>query len=229
MDIIDCLMNIGLTRYESILYISLCKEGDLTGYEAAKISGIPRSNAYLALAGLVEKGGAYRIESEVVRYTVVPVSEFLSNMRKRYDNLFKFIEKNVPERDNTRDAYITISGKINIVNKMKNMILNASQRIYISVSEKELTFVEEELKTAVKRGLKVVIITSSPCRMEGTSVYHIQKEPGQVRLIVDTEQVLTGELGLSDNDTCLFTSNKNLIQLIKDTLTNEMKLTKEIK
>ncbi len=48
MNLEECLMKTGLTRHESELYIALCREGELTGYEAAKITGIPRANAYQA-------------------------------------------------------------------------------------------------------------------------------------------------------------------------------------
>ena len=56
MDNVERLMEFGLTRHEASLYILLTLEGSLNGYEAAKQSGISRSNAYNALAGLVDKG-----------------------------------------------------------------------------------------------------------------------------------------------------------------------------
>ena len=56
MDNVERLMEFGLTRHEASLYVLLVLEGSLNGYEAAKQSGISRSNAYSALAGLVEKG-----------------------------------------------------------------------------------------------------------------------------------------------------------------------------
>ena len=58
MDNVERLMEFGLTRHEASLYILLTLEGSLNGYEAAKQSGISRSNAYNALAGLVDKGAA---------------------------------------------------------------------------------------------------------------------------------------------------------------------------
>lgn len=224
MDIIECLMKTGLTRHESVLYITLCKEGDLTGYEAAKISGIPRSNAYLALAGLVEKGGAYRIDSEAAKYTAVPAKELVLNMRKQFEQVFDFVENNVPMRDVVKDPYISIAGKVNVVNKMKNMIRQAGERIYISTSPEELEYVRQELEEARKRGLKVVVITSGSFSMDGIIIYRNEKQRGQIRLIVDTSYVLTGELADEDNSTCLYSKNKNLLQLIKDSLTNEIKL-----
>lgn len=69
MDNVERLMEFGLTRHEASLYILLTLEGSLNGYEAAKQSGISRSNAYNALAGLVDKGAAYIQEEDTVRYT----------------------------------------------------------------------------------------------------------------------------------------------------------------
>lgn len=58
MDLNDALMCFGLTRQESSLYLTLLSDGALTGYEAAKRTGISRSNTYTALACLVDKGAA---------------------------------------------------------------------------------------------------------------------------------------------------------------------------
>ena len=52
MEIVERLMHFNLTRQEATLYLLLIKAGRLTGYEAAKQTGISRSNTYTALAGL---------------------------------------------------------------------------------------------------------------------------------------------------------------------------------
>ena len=58
MNLIEGLTNFNLTKQEATLYVLLLKSGQLTGYEAAKQTGISRSNTYTALAGLVEKSVA---------------------------------------------------------------------------------------------------------------------------------------------------------------------------
>ncbi|HBG2813916.1 TPA: helix-turn-helix domain-containing protein, partial [Clostridioides difficile] len=45
-NIINELQNIGFTKYESQIYISLLKESPLTGYEISKLSGVPQSKVY---------------------------------------------------------------------------------------------------------------------------------------------------------------------------------------
>ena len=85
MDNVERLMEFGLTRHEASLYILLTLEGSLNGYEAAKQSGISRSNAYNALAGLVDKGAAYIQEEDTVRYTPVAIEESFGTEEDRAD------------------------------------------------------------------------------------------------------------------------------------------------
>lgn len=224
MDMIDCLMKAGFTRHESTLYLALCKDGELTGYEASKVSRISRSNAYLALAGLVEKGGAFRIDGDVAKYIAVPAHELVFNLRGQLEQVFLYIEENTPLKEAASEPYVTITGKAHILNKMCYILSHAVERIYLSVSHQELESVRQELAHAKARGLKVVIITSPPFIMDGVVIYFNEKQPGQIRLIADTSQVLTGEIADAGESSCLYSMNKNLIQLIKDSLTNEIKL-----
>ena len=46
MSFIEKLMVFGLTRQEASIYLCLYRNGILTGYEAAKLTGISRSNVY---------------------------------------------------------------------------------------------------------------------------------------------------------------------------------------
>jgi HTH-type transcriptional regulator, sugar sensing transcriptional regulator len=223
MDVIDALMLAGFTKHESILYVTLCREGELTGYEASKITGIPRSNAYLGLAGLSEKGGASKINGEIAKYAAVDTTEMVENLKRKFNQVMKVIEVEIPQVNKSLDTFITISGDVQILNKMKNLINQAQHRIYISISREQLEYVLDELKCARERGLKVVVITSHKVEIEGMTCYLAQKQYGSVRLITDSSNVLTGQINNS-NPTSLFSMNPNLVDLIKDSLTNEIKL-----
>ncbi len=224
MDIVAGLMKTGFTRHEAILYVTLCKEGELTGYEAAKIASLPRSNAYLGLAGLVDKGGAFRIDGDVSKYAAVPAEELVYNLRRDLEQVYKHIRDNAPVREAGNEPYYTITGRNNIINKMNHLVGHAKERVYISTSPAELKYVLEELTAARDRGLKVVVITSPGFELDGVTIHRNDKEPGQIRLIADTAHVLTGELSGNGESTCLYSKNRNLIQLIRESLTNEIKL-----
>lgn len=223
MEVIDALMQAGFTRHESVLYVTLCREGELTGYEASKITGIPRSNAYLGLAGLADKGGAYKINGEASKYGAVPANELVENLKRKFSQVIRVIEEEIPQVNIPKDTFVTINGSTQIINKMKNLINQAQYRIYISISGEQLELVLKELIQAKERGLKVVMITSDCTAIEGITFYMAQKQPGSVRLITDSSNVLTGHLN-GTNATGLFSMNQNMVDVIKDSLTNEIKL-----
>ena len=72
----EYLMHFGLSRQEALIYEQLQARGKQTGYEIARNTGISRSNAYTALAALVEKGAAYLVEETAKKYIPVCPEEF---------------------------------------------------------------------------------------------------------------------------------------------------------
>lgn len=224
MEIIELLMNFNLTKQDATIYVTLLLEGDLTGYEVAKLTGISRSNTYIALAGLVEKGAAHVIEGNAVRYTPVPIDEFCDNKIRNLQEIRLSLIKNMPKQREENEGYITIKGKKNIMNKITKMLIEAKKRVYISLSGKTLDTIKPQLNLAVSRGLKVVILTNSLFELTGATIYYAEKAQHQIRLIVDSENVLTGDIIDGDNSTCLYSKKQNLIDLFKESLTNEIRL-----
>lgn len=224
LNLIECLMKTGLTRHESELYIALCREGELTGYEAAKITGIPRANAYQALAASVDKGAVYIVEGAVPRYVAVPVEEYCRNVIHHMREIIEQIKHDCPKPRTTSEPYVTVTGFKHILDKIRNILNDANERVYVSMSEKELPYLKEELEKTAQRGLKVVAIVSGSFNLSNVVVHRINKSSGQVRLIADSLQVLTGNITGSEDDTCLYSKNKPLVELLKDSLKNEIRL-----
>jgi len=223
MEIIDLLMNFNLTKQDAIIYFTLLTEGDLTGYEVAKFTGISRSNTYIALAGLVEKGAAHVIDGTATRYTPVPINEFCDNKIRKMQEIKLNLIKKMPKQREENEGYITIKGKNNILNKINKMLIEANKRVYISLSGETLDAIKPQLNQTVSRGLKVVIITNWPFELTGAKIYYIEKNQHQIRLIIDSINVLTGDI-IDDSSTCLYSKKKNLIDLFKDSLKNEIRL-----
>jgi sugar-specific transcriptional regulator TrmB len=224
MDATALLMRFGLTNQEARVYCTLCAEGVLTGYEAAKATGISRSNVYTALAGLVEKGAAYLSEENVTRYMPVPAKEFcdcrIASLRRDRDELIRVL----PTRVEDTEGYLTVVGEGNILERMRAMITGAQMRIYASMSAQIMERVRPELEDALARGLKVVLITEASFTLEGAVVWYSEKKQRQIRLIVDSSCVLTGDLDDGEYSTCLYSRKKNLTDLFKEDLKNEIRL-----
>ncbi len=222
--IIDLLLHFGLTRQEAKIYLLLHREGPLTGYEAAKRTGISRSNAYAALAALVEKGAAYIIEEQTVQYQAVVVEEFCANKIHFLENVAEELKKSMPEQKKRNENYITIRGRRNVEDKFRNMLLETKERVYLSVPSKIIDLFRTELKYLVDTEKKVVLITEEDYQLEGAIIYKSSHENSQIRLITDSTCALTGEMTDEWQTTCLYSENPNLVKLLKEALSNEIKL-----
>ncbi len=225
MQLIKWFNQFGLTSQEATIYITLHTEGVLTGYEVSKLTGISRSNAYTALANLTEKGAANLIEGEKKLYSPVPVEDFCSNKIRRMQKTSEKISKEMPGRKAEYQGYLTIQGKDNIIDQMIAMIANAEKRIYLSMHKSVIEELEEHLLTSIKNNLKVVIITNGEVILPGATIYLTEKKLEEIRLITDSAKVMTGDIKESTS-TCLYSKKKNLVELLKDSLTNEIELIK---
>ena len=224
LQFIDNLIAFGLTRQEAIIYTTLLTHGEMTGYEVSKETGISRSNVYAALSNLTDKGAAYLIEGDSTKYLPVNVDTFTKNVLTELEEKAGYIHEHAPEKQADTDGYITIVGARNIQNKLLQMIKETRIRLYISASARIVDAYEEELSELISHGKKVVIMTDSNYDLNGAIVYHTDPEAGQLRVIIDSSFVMTGELTGSEEDNCLYSGQKNLITVMKEALKNKIVL-----
>lgn len=222
--IVEKLLEFGLTRQEAVIYVCLFKSGDLTGYEVAKQTGISRSNVYSALAGLAEKGAAYLLEGNASKYTPVMIEEFCDNKLRNLEKQKEYLLKNIPQMKTSKEGYITIEGYRHICDKMYHMLKASEQRIYLSAPAYFITQWKKELAELVNREIKVVLITDENPGIDGSFFYLSGKKEEQLRLIIDSEYVLTGEITGKESDACLYCGQRNFVNVFKEALRNEIRL-----
>lgn len=241
---IEKLVLFGLSRQEATIYVCLLKNSELTGYEVAKLTGISRSNVYNALAALVEHGAAYVVEGASTKYIAVDIEEFCDNRIRYLKEVEKYLLLNRPKQTSVSEGYITIEGHRHICDKIHHMLVDAKLRIYFSAHHSFLEKWQEELVQLVQREIKVVLISDDLPKVFTENdelrkriifyqtAYDLTKECTEeqwerhVRLIIDSEYVLTGELVGGGNDTCLYSGQRNFVNVFKDAMRNEIELIK---
>lgn len=222
--ITDELMEFGLTKHEATIYITLLQQGAMTGYEVAKYTGISKSNTYISLACLADKGAAYVMEESVTKYTAVPFTEFSNNIIRKMRKLQDSIQASLPSGKQDSFGYITIRGRENIMNKVITMILESRLRIYLSVPHTLLAQLEDYLLQKLEEGIKIVLLTDRPYNLPGATAYVTPNGDNQVRLIVDSCRVFTGHITDTEDPACLYSQNPNLVEVFKAMLQNEITL-----
>lgn len=222
---IDRLMLFGLSRQEAAIYACLYQNGAMSGYETAKLTGISRSNVYGALSGLAEKGAAYLMEGASNKYMAVPLAELCENRIRMLSEAGKYLEAHMEAPAIQEDGYITIEGSRNIRNKIYAMLHKAKKRIYLSLPYASVEYWKEALVELAQSGIKVVLLTDRQTEgMEAVKVYVSERKEQQIHLIVDSCYVLTGDYTQSEHDTCLYSGQKNLVNVLKEALRNEIRL-----
>ncbi len=221
--IIDILTEFSLTRQEASIYAALLNHGDMTGYEVAKDTGFSRSNVYAALNALVEKGAAYLVEGEATKYRPVEIKTFTSNKIAELKKSAEYLEKHGPQKVIAADGYITIVGAKNIRNKMHEMISKTELRLYLMAPAQIVKDFEEDLKRLISEGKKIVLLTQD-YSVKGAKVYNTKVDEGQIRFITDSAYVLTGELTDDEHNTCLYSGQKNLVEVMKEALKDKITL-----
>lgn len=226
--VLDKLGLFGLTRQEATIYLCLYRNGELTGYEVAKYTGISRSNVYSGLSGLADKGAAYLVEGNASKYVAVPIERFCENKIRSLNDEKQYLIKNVPAMKEKEVGYITITGSRNIRDKMIEMLNEAEKRVYFSASLAMIEELKEEFLKVLNKKIKLVFITDGRPEDEviyRDAVFYIGGDRGNnIRMIIDSEYALTGEITGKRDDTCLYTGQENFIRVFKEALRNEMKL-----
>ena len=217
----NTLMKFGLSNVEAKVYMTLECENSMTGYEVAKSLGLSRSNIYAALASLVDKGGAYFEEGETNKYFRVPIEEFCNNYIRDIKKAKRELIKNLPEKRGKINGFVTIRGEKKILDKMITMIGEAQERIYIYIEHGYLVQIENYLLEAIKRKIKVNIITDRYGDIQGSNYSITKIDKNQIGIIVDSFEVMIGELE-DEKSTTVYSCNNNFVFLFKKALKNEI-------
>lgn len=218
---LELLSQFNLTSNEASIYYALLTKGSLNGYQIAKLTGISRSNTYISLASLVEKGCAHKIDGESTLYSPLSIEEFCSNRIRNLENAKTELSKLIPISSAKEQEYITVTGAEHIRNKISNMISSTEKRIYLSLPNAVFNIFEQDLCKLADNNIKVVLITDKKIDINDIKLYVSDEPIKQVRIISDSEKVLTGDFY---GPSSLYSEKENLVKLIKDSIKNEMTL-----
>lgn len=223
LQIQESLKEFGLTGQEAAIYETLLVNGEMSGYEVSKETGISRSYVYGALVNLVDKGAAYLIEGDVAKYTPVAMETFCNNTIKNLSKKATYLIEHAPKKKIVTDGYITIQGTSRIEDKLEEMLDKCEKRLYLMASSAVCELLHETLCKLVRDGKKTVILSDRDV-IEGSIFYETAIEPYQIRLITDSSFVLTGTYGDEGNDACLYSGQANLVTVMKEALGNRISL-----
>lgn len=160
------LRKIGLTEYETKVYLTLLKHGQLTGGQVSKLSGVPHGRTYEVLLKLVDKGliSVLPISPKLFKvlepkyafqyYLDKQITE-LGNLGKEIPLELGKIKTLAPRKETTTEKINVIWGKKNIRPIINKKYAEAKEYIkvmftYEYVSSSSIQLIEKALKKGVR-------------------------------------------------------------------------------
>lgn len=225
-------MKIGLTKYEAMLYLTLLKNPEITAYEISKRSMIPQSKIYDVVKSVVNKGLVIVNDSKPVKYTALPIDEFLDRCKRETEDSLSYIKKNIISIDKTEKADFMwhINGRDKILSKLKAMIKNSKKSIYLSIWAEDYNYLYKELLVASKREIEIVsVLYGEPDKTVGQVYYHemdgMLEDASQngrwLSIVTDYKQCLFSTFKGSDC-TGVWTENKSFMLLAECFITHDI-------
>jgi sugar-specific transcriptional regulator TrmB len=233
--IFEILKNLNFTEYEAKAYLTLLEESPLTGYAVAKNSGVPRSRIYEVLDSLTIRGDILVSPGNTPQYTPVPAKELIKNRRREAEENFELAEKSLAEFERSahdRENIWNITGRNEILDKVKDCILSAKKRILLEVWKEEFEELESELRHAAKRGVNVTIIAYGEIASDFVNVYlhymghEITEEYGGRWLVIsaDDSEVVAGIVSLGKDSRAAWTRHVGLVMPITEVMIHDLYL-----
>jgi sugar-specific transcriptional regulator TrmB len=167
-------VDIGLSEYEARVYLALIRKGPMKASVASLASGVPRGKIYSILKKLIEMELAIEVKGNPKRFAPIPPAtafeEYFKEYERRTKNLLATItslEQNFEETRSkavySRSTIWCIRGKDNILDKIKDLLSNAHDRVEILANDrwsivlyKELSCLFDKLN---EKKVKVVLFT----------------------------------------------------------------------
>lgn len=202
-EIFEGLTKLGLSPYEIKVYKSLLVSNPLTSSEVVKNSGIPQPRIYDILNSLSSKGLIEVSPGNPKIYHALPISETL---KKQVDILGNFVERlNLQIQESRANMGVElpylwlIEGEKKINERISRMVNHAKNEVILSLSSNRLKLFEQDIISAVSRGVTVAIVLFSDTPLEEIS--HLSK-----RIVVrkdDIRRPRIAEIIISDRSNSL--------------------------
>ena len=157
------LTTFGFTPTESLVYEVLLRGGPGTGYAIARAAGLARANAYGALEGLVQKGGARVEEGRPKRYRPEPppalMARILDRQGQALDEVSRSLEQiSVPDTP-TLVELTSARGALSIASREA---ARATERILLHASPDAYPPLIPSLRKAAGSGVTLSLSSVAP-------------------------------------------------------------------
>lgn len=230
MDLIDQLIALGMTEYESKVYLALLGEHPATGYQISKAAGIPRSMVYEALGRLEARGAALKtLEDKAALYRPVSPDTLLDRYeqetRARLAGLRAGLGPLYHKQDEGR--LWNFSGRKETLQHAAELIAGAAHELMLVLTDADVDELRGLLAGAHERGVRLGVILTGRADFrlgqvvrhppEETALHHMEET---LIVVADEREMLIA--GGHASTVATVTTNANMVLIARQFIWMEL-------
>lgn len=204
------LERLGLTQYEAKVYLALLSEHPATAYTISRNSGVPHSRVYEIARRLIAKDLVVQADTDPERFSPIPPDDLIDKLVMDHDRTVEGLRDQLDRVSFQSDfePVWTVPGRDGVIEKAREIIDTATERIYVGIWDEELEELLDELRKARERNVEIVFLIYGTTKVDvGTTFYHStdvltdRHQLGRsIDIVVDSRVALSGRLGRDARD-----------------------------
>jgi len=233
-------VSLGLSEYEARAYLALLKDYPCTAYELAKASGIPTSKIYEVVKKLILNGLVNVIaDRNKQRYIPIGLNDFINKQKDRLETSLKNIEKSLSDFLHGSEDITTwsIIDYDLLIEKAKTLIDKATHTLLISIWKEEFLSLEDSIRGAEKRGVRIAILHFGNTGPKIGKIYphpvddslHKEKKNRFLTVVSDSREAITGTILKFGNVEGTWSKNRGFILIAEEFIKHDIYMMKIIR
>ena len=238
-DAIESFERLGLTSYESKVFIALQQLGSGTARDVSRVTDVPRSQVYSVAESLEDRGLLEVQQASPIRYRPVSVDEARQTLTDRFEaeqeRAFDYVEsvREDANGEEEQEDIWTVRGRERVDDRVVELLAEADERIVFGARLPWLVTdgIESTVTEQASGGVDVTVLSRTAAvrdRFEAfpeiavmTPPEHRSEDERSGRIaIVDDDSILLSVLDENESETAIWSAGSLfasvLIQLIEE-------------
>lgn len=228
------MKGLGITEYESKVYLSLLRHHPASAYTISQNSDVPHSRVYDVTRRLIKRGFVASTGTKPELFSPLSPEELIEKLRQEYHHYTSELERKIQEIDFHSDfdpVWNNTSPK-EVLDMTAEKIASAGSTVYLGIWAEELESLMEALEKADKRGVKIFLLVYGHTDVNIGTVYQHSTEDlpmyhdmgRSIDCVVDSQWCITGRFGRQHPCRIVWTKNIGLVQAIESYIKHDLYL-----
>jgi sugar-specific transcriptional regulator TrmB len=156
----ESMQQLGFTDYEAKAYLALSSSYPATAYEVAKLSGLPRANAYSVLRTLEMRGAIQPVGETPRRYAPIDPEDFFGRYARNTAALCSSVARQVKTQAHPNENTFVwfCQGEADVRHRVMELVREAKDSVWIKAPDHLIKPYLPVLKDAARRGVQVILV-----------------------------------------------------------------------